>query len=207
MDITYQRIFDHVSEAYKEVLNSSDPAGLEDGPKHRHRSQTFVKFVARKCRDDSGTVEGRIVFSGDCDLHRQEFDLNEFLFDIHVCDTDMVRSAGGHDLRYVKNSVVQMEVEFGDNRKAIVDFSKLVTGSAGMKVFVGSLTSRPEKTRKALLPVAKAAAAGGSGVVAIFLPRPSEWPVGEGEDRLRIEGYFLEASHWKRIEGSGDGDV
>jgi hypothetical protein len=108
------------------------------------RSRHFVKTLAFEIRglyEDDPSVR---VFSQGLRENRKVFKLNELLYDVHVCQSRKVSHPRGDiRLEYVTRSLIQIESEFArDRRQALIDFSKLVTGAAAVKVFIGPITKR-----------------------------------------------------------------
>ena len=117
----------------------------------------------------------------------------------------LLTTVKGLRIKYISRSLIQIESEFAkDNREAAIDFSKLVVGSAPLKVFIGSKTATPEGTRDALLPVARAAAASGADVLGVFLPHPSAWNVGGDFDPNDVEAFCFQQNSWTPIDQRGD---
>ncbi len=100
---------------------------------HRKRSQEWVKVLAENFRKCYSNQDNKVkVFSKDFGEHRAEFKVNELLYDIAVCRTGETPSAQkGTPLAYIKEALWVVESEMAKNsHEAIIDFSKLVMGSA-----------------------------------------------------------------------------
>lgn len=80
------------------------------------------------------------VFSKHNDKNRKAFRLNELLHDVCVCKAGKVQSVvQGKELEYIKKPLWQVESEFArDSRAVLIDFNKLVLGSARNKLLVTS---------------------------------------------------------------------
>lgn len=202
MELSVEWIASLVHSAYKAALGHPDDSQLSEGPRNRARSQNFVTILAAEIRN---ACPAATVFSRDWKDNKAEFKVNEMLFDVHACETDTLTTVKGLRIKYISRSLIQIESEFAkDNREAAIDFSKLVVGSAPLKVFIGSKTATPEGTRDALLPVARVAAASGADVLGVFLPHPSAWNVGGDFDPNDVEAFCFQQDSWTPIDQRGD---
>jgi hypothetical protein len=120
--------------------------------------------------------------------NKADFKLDEFLFDIHVCEIgDWVSQRQSQSLKYVSKSIWQIESEFAkDTREAFIDFSKLVTGNAENKLFIGPITNDPYAFIKDLVEVAKFCT---GKVYLALLPHPSEWEKEQIISLLKYEKF------------------
>lgn len=141
---------------------------------HQNRSRIWVETLAEKFREHFKDDSDILVFSKYHALHRKDFGLNELLHDIVVCRVDKVKSATHKkDLYYVREVIWQIESEFArDSRQALIDFNKLVLGSAQEKLFIGPIV----KDTKSYLETLRPAALSCQGNVHIALvPHPRDW--------------------------------
>jgi hypothetical protein len=170
-----------VQSAYDSARSQEDKPG-KSGPMHRARSSRFVKALANGFREIHPPPKFA-VFSKDCDHHREDFKLNELLFDIQVCETDCV---GDKKLCYIKRSVFQIESEFAkDIREALIDFSKLVVGSAESKLFIGPIVSEA-KFSEYVEAMASPARACNAVTYMALLPHSAEWPAKDIESSVKL---------------------
>ncbi|MBI2895528.1 MAG: hypothetical protein HYY06_18370 [Deltaproteobacteria bacterium] len=109
------------------------------------------------------------VFTRGDGTNREDFGINELLYDVCVCRVDRVRSAAlGKDLLYVAEPLWQVESEFArDSSESLKDFNKLVLGAAPTKVLVGPQVRDRDAFIEVLLPAAR----GCSGAVCCALLR------------------------------------
>jgi hypothetical protein len=106
-----------------------------------------------------------------------------------VCRVEPIASASeSRELLYVNEALWQVESEFKeDSRAAIVDFSKLVLGSAANKLFCGPLV---QDVAAFLRPLRSVGLKCSGNVFAVLLPHPRSW------DRTSLEIHL-----WRLIEG------
>lgn len=144
---------------------------------HRERSRNWVEFLAGEFRNYYHDDLSTRVFSKHYDGNREEFLLNELLFDICVCRVGEVASnKHKKKLYYIKDVLWQIESEFAKNsRQALVDFNKLVLGAAKNKLFIGPHVHNTESFVKVLQ--APASVCSGS-VFLCLLPHPAQWDIG-----------------------------
>jgi hypothetical protein len=159
------------------------------GHLHRERSRNWVEALADQFRDAYADQAIR-VFSQHHKGNRKDFLLNEPLHDIAVCRVASIPAAvHKKELMYIVDALWQIESEFAkDSHQAIVDFSKLVLGSARSKLFVGPQVTDNESFIQVLAP----AAAGTSGDVFLaLLPHPNSW---DSSDAGPLVWHFSEGA-------------
>jgi hypothetical protein len=141
---------------------------------HRNRSKHFVEALAHAFRDCYKSTPTARVLSKHFDLHREEFGLNELLFDVLVCDTSSVLSArDSARLTYVTKALWAVESEFArDTREAMFDFNKLVLAAADSKLFVGPLVDDEASFIEPLTYPAKTCT---GDVYVALVPHPDQW--------------------------------
>lgn len=170
------------------TASHASPEGDSSGEIHRNRSKTFVLALTQELRLHwNSDVKSRIrVLSRECDKHRQEFGLNELLYDFLVCEiADLEPSRKGYPKTYVRRALWQIESEFAmDPRKVVFDFNKLVIRNAPYKLLIASDRPASELFLENLHPIALACKR--SKVYAALLRHPSEWEF--GEDRVSFCG-------------------
>lgn len=150
-----------LKSALAEAAKCPDKEGLLDGPMHRERSRVWVECLGKQLGASfKGSDRDVRVFTKHEDSNREDFGLNELLYDVCVCETALSPShTGRKQLRYVTRALWLIESEFAkDSAAAIKDFNKLVLGAAENKLFVGPrLSSDADDAtfRTTLLPVAQ----------------------------------------------------
>ncbi|MFC1873423.1 hypothetical protein ACFLW3_01240 [Chloroflexota bacterium] len=141
-----------------------------------NRSRNWVKALAEQFKKKyDGDSETR-VFSKSGDLYRKDFGLNELLHDILVCKVGVVESSlHEKKLSFIKEVLWQIESEFSHNtRSSLIDFNKLVLGSAKNKLFIVSQVKKG--TENSFLEVLKPAAGYCTGDVYVgMIPHPNDW--------------------------------
>jgi len=150
---------------------------------HRERSKNLVEQLADSFRRNYSSNKNIRTFSKHYYEQREEFGLNEYLYDILVCEFDLVKSARQHkDLYYIKEAIWTVESEFAKNsREALKDFNKLVISNSTNKLFIGPLNFVNEKFIDTLLPAAKNC---NGNVYACLITHPSHWSDSQIEFKL-----------------------
>ena len=178
----------------KQLLqNALDQAKLEpDKGKtaqqiNQNRSLSWVKSLAEQFKKRyEGDSEIRI-FTKSNYSNRKDFGLNELLHDVLVCRIGEVESSlHKKKLCFIKEVIWQIESEFAHNtRSSLVDFNKLVLGSAKYKLFIASQVKKG--TENAFLKVLQPAAADCTGDVYVgMVPHPNKWTDVEGAIHLWV---------------------
>ena len=123
------------------------------------------------------------VFSKYDDSNRKDFKLNELLYDIVICEIGEVLSTTHRKtLYFIKEALWQVESEFAqDSRQTLVDFNKLVLGSAQNKLFIGPKVRDTERFITLLKPAARACS---GNVYIALIPHPAKWKIKDGSVQL-----------------------
>jgi hypothetical protein len=167
---------EHLKRALQEAAkcDASDTSPSAQA-RHARRSREWVKCLATELKGFSEDPDVRVFFKGD-PQNREDFGLNELLYDVCVCETKSCPSARrGKTLRYVTKALWQVESEFArDSFEAVEDFNKLVIGSADNKLFIGPRLAPSEQSQflDALLPVARCCS---GNVYVAAVSHPDEW--------------------------------
>lgn len=153
---------------------SKDVRGDTKQKLHQNRSRVWVETLANKFREYFGNDLDVRVFSKYHALHRKDFGLNELLYDIVVCRIEKVGPPiHKTDLYYIREVVWQIESEFArDRRQALIDFNKLVLGSAQEKLFIGPLVHNVASYLDVLRPAALSCQ---GNVYIALVPHPRDW--------------------------------
>jgi len=172
-----------VSEWIRSALAIANSGPHLQGPLgvvHRDRSRRFVEAMGKIARDNAESDSERVLTKHYAE-NRQEFGLNELLFDVLYCDTATTPAAeAGVMLRYITRGKWAVESEFSrDSREALFDFNKLILADTEAKLFVGSLTSN---WKDFLRPFAAAARHVKGQLFLALIPHPSEWKSKENQD-------------------------
>jgi hypothetical protein len=182
-----------IAQALKQAA-SEQYGGLLGGSLHRERSSRWIEALADAFRAQYADDPSIRVFSRHNEANKDDFLLNELLYDVSVCRVDEVRSAVQKRLlAYVREALWQVESEFAKNsRETLKDFNKLVCGSARCKLFVGSQVNDNGSFVDVLLPAALAC----SGEVYVaLLPHPKEW----GSPPLKVLTWRLADGAWEPV--------
>lgn len=174
---------DHLRRALKQATACDSPGSpdlISMQSLHQRRSGEWVRCLAHELTTlvkDEGDV--RVLYRNN-EANREDFGLNELLYDVCICRTNQHPSArGGRSLRYVAEALWLVESEFArDSFQAVKDFNKLVIGYAANKLFIGPRLGATDEPAylAALLPVARASADNGaSSVYTALVPHPGEW--------------------------------
>ncbi|MCF8316504.1 MAG: hypothetical protein K9I71_10285 [Ignavibacteriales bacterium] len=148
---------------------------------HHERSKHFVELLAEGFRNHYSNNSNIKIFTKHFNGNRKEFGINEYLYDVLVCEVDSVISAKQQKkLPFITEAIWLVESEFARNtREALKDFNKLVIGNSKYKLFIGPLNSVNDTFISALLPAAKKC----NGIVYIILfSHPDSWDKGSRID-------------------------
>ena len=141
---------------------------------NQNRSRCWVNTIAKQLENLYHSELDIRIFSKYDDSHRKDFGLNELLYDVVVCRVGEVPSATHKKtLYFIKETIWQVESELArDSRQALVDFNKLVLGSAYNKLFIGPQVSDAERFINVLKPAARACS---GNVYVALIPHPAKW--------------------------------
>ena len=159
--------------------------GTSDQIRHHNRSRNWVDCLAKRFKSEFTDNDIR-VFSKHDDCNRTQFGLNELLYDVVVCRLGYTHAAvHNKEIPYVKEAIWQVESEFANNtREIVIDFSKLIMGSASHKLFIAAASKNCDKILRALIPVANDC----SGRIFIaFIPHPKNWKDHADSDLLLLK--------------------
>jgi hypothetical protein len=168
-----------VKQLLQEALKQAQLAPDKDNTIQKinqNRSLIWVKALAEQFKKRyEGDPEIR-VFTKSNYSNRKDFGLNELLHDIMVCRIGEVESSlHKKKLCFIKEVLWQIESEFANNTKSsLVDFNKLVLGSAKFKLFIASQVKKG--TENSFLKVLKPAAGYCTGDIYVsMVPHPKNW--------------------------------
>ncbi len=168
------------------------------GKRNRLRSSDWVCALAETFEKEYDVSDVHRVFWLGNDTNREQFGINEYLFDVMVCSVSTVESLQrqSNRLEFIDQCHWQVESEFNrsNSREVIVDMSKLVVGSAENKLFIAAhRTSGEQDLLKLCAGIARRCI---GAVYFAFVAHPDEWDGTPTEPDLYewLEGY------WVRIE-------
>ena len=175
MVFTEQYVKQILQEALKQAQSEPD-TGETTQKINLNRSHSWVKALAEQFKKRYGGDPEIRVFSKSDYSNKKDFGLNELLYDVLVCRVGEVESSL-HKKRLLSIMEVewQVESEFAHNtRSTLVDFNKLVLGSAKNKLFVASQVKKG--TENSFLKVLQPAAGYCTGDVYVgMIPHPANW--------------------------------
>lgn len=119
---------------------------------NRDKSREWIKSLANRllehCKKQNLDIE---IFPPVKGKENKTYkNRNEFLFDIHVCETAIYKSrVHKKDVPFVSKSLVAIESEFEKNTyDAAEDMSKLICSNSEYRIFIGPYYERKETSEK-----------------------------------------------------------
>ena len=190
-----------IESAWKRAWDSADNDS-DEGKRNKERSQQWVSALAEEFRKNYQDELHRVFWQRNKD-NREQFDINEFLFDVMVCGVSHLKSMQRRSkwLEFIDQCHWQVESEFNrsTSRAVIIDMSKLVVGSAENKLFVAAHRATP-KSKSDLLRLCAGIARRCSGnVYFAFVAHPSEWEDAVKKNDRKPKLYEWVAGGWERI--------
>lgn len=159
------------NDAHQTVVQES-----EWGKTNRLRSGKWIDSLARRFEEYYSGERHRVFWSGNSG-NRDQFGVNELLFDIALCSISATKSlqAEARDLPFVARCHWQIESEFSrsNTRDIVLDMSKLVMGSAENKLFVAA--HRGNREAAVLEQCSDIAACCSGQVYFCFVSHPEDW--------------------------------
>lgn len=151
--------------------------------RNNQRSKLWVEALAAAFRTAYARDAAVKVFSKGYAKNRDDFGINELLYDITVCKIAPVASAiHKKELFYVQEALWEVESEFArDSRQALIDFNKLVLGSAANKLFIGPKVRDQKSFINVLIEPARFCS---GNIYAAFLPHPGQWDEDDSEPEV-----------------------
>ncbi|MBZ9688465.1 hypothetical protein G9F72_019225 [Clostridium estertheticum] len=170
-----------ILSAYKQAI-AKQIQNTNKGKQNKMRSSQFIEFITEKLKYQFPKGDKFVVFSKEMSKNL-DFNRCEFLFDIHVCKVDTLISVKNKTVKYIKESVVEIESEFEkDTTKIAVDFSKLVCGNSKLKIMIVSICDNEAKFINSLKDIARII---NGKIFLILLRHPSEW------DSTAVKDYSI----------------
>ena len=175
MVFTEQDVKQLLQDALKQAQSEPDK-GKTAQKINQNRSLSWVKSLAEQFKKRyEGDPEIRI-FDKSNYANRKDFGLNELLQDVLICRVGEVESSlHKKKLCFIKEVIWQVESEFAHNTKSsLIDFNKLVLGSAENKLFIASHVKKGMEN--SFLKVLQPAASYCIGDVYVgMIPHPNNW--------------------------------
>ena len=152
---------------------------------HSARSQKFVESIATVLRKKYAFEDNYRVFSKYHADNRVEFNLNELLFDILVCETNVLETDKKKHIRHVSKGIWAIESELSNSMNEVIwDFNKLILGASENKLFIGSVEHDSEGFLDSLNDLAKLC---NSNTYLALVPPPKNW---DTKTTVRCWKYF-----------------
>ena len=143
---------------------------------NKNRSRIWIGSLAERFREHYGGDRHKLFWSGNCG-NRDEFKINELLFDLAVCSVSETNSLQKKEkpLQFIAQCHWQIESEFSrrNTRDIVVDMSKLVMGSADNKLFIAA--HRGDREKDILEQCSQIAGCCGGRVYFGFVSHPDDW--------------------------------
>ena len=138
-----------IQAAWRGALSSSKgidpdrrpPKLTKDGWIHSQRAKKWVESLGKEFKKEYNDPENARVFWDGNTENEGDFNLQEMLFDLSVCEISTVESVTHEKpLPFVARCHWQIESELnqGNSRAIVIDMSKLVMGSSENMLFVAS---------------------------------------------------------------------
>jgi len=177
-----------------------DPSNQQDD--HNTRSMKFIGNLTDSLVEYFKQNEGNLIVGfSKGSPYNNEFGLNEFMFDIHICRYDFTESSiHGKKIPYIVEPILQLESEFAEsNRESIKDFSKLVVGKAKYKIMILPNSMRNNEMDNYLKPLTPIAHCIPEELYAVFIPHPRNWDKLQKDAKI-IKYYKFVKDHWSYVE-------
>ncbi len=186
MSFTEKDVKRLLQEALKQAQSEPD-TGETIQKINLNRSRSWVKALAKQFKKRyEGDSEIRLFTKSDYS-HRKDFGLNEMLHDILLCRVGEVESPlHKKKLYFIREVLWQVESELAHNtRSSLVDFNKLVLGSAHNKLFIASQVKKGAENSflKVLQPAASCCT---RDVYVGMIPHPANWPASDDDVHLWV---------------------
>lgn len=182
-NIYINKVIDSIKESYLEVIKSNIISDNE-AYQNRKRSSKFIEIMTNKLaqnKNDLCSYNNVNVFSRPAKYDR-DLKLNEFLFDIHVCKMNTVKSINyKYDIKYIEKSLIEIESELNKNdlKEVIKDFEKLVCGNSPLKIMIISKYDNNKPIIEILSDIGKNIS---ESAYLIEIDHPSDWCVDKYEN-------------------------
>ncbi len=189
-------LLSHISKSLGRTVQ--DPSNQKDD--HNTRSRKFIGNLTDSLVEYFKRNEGNsIVGFSKGSPYNNEFGLNEFMFDIHICRYDFTESSiHAIKIPFIVEPILQLESEFAEsNRESIKDFSKLVVGKAKYKIMILPNSMKNNEVDNYLKPQSPIAKYIHEELYAVFIPHPRNWGKFT-EDVKNIKYYKFSNDNWEQ---------
>ena len=169
----------NIGEVVLKAWNDARCADIEDSDRQKansERSGIWIDSLAKRFREHYADKRHRLFWSRNGE-NREQFKLNELLFDLAVCSVSETNSLQkkAQPLQFIAQCHWQIESEFsrGNTRDIVIDMSKLVMGSAENKLFIAA--HRCVREKDILEQCSQIAGCCGGRVYFGFVSHPDDW--------------------------------
>ena len=179
---------------------TQDTAGKSRGQVNQEASGLWVDCLGKEFQKHYDNNDQLVFWKGN-ERNRDEFGLNELLFDISVCQVEEVPSISkGTQLPFVSKCYWQVESELNDSdsREITKDFSKLVMGQSDNKLFVSSHQGDNQMAIKKMCSSIAHRCTG--GLYLCFIDHPRNWGVNPQSPVL----FGWEDDNWRLCAKDGN---
>lgn len=164
-----------ILSAWNDAINA-DVQGNGQQETNSARSGLWIDCLAARFKEHYKGNRHRLFWLSNYE-NRDEFELNELLFDLAVCSVSTTDSLQpqSQPLSFIARCHWQIESEFNlrNTRDIVIDMSKLVMGAAENKLMIAS--HRSDRERDVLDQCAPIAACCVGRVYFCFLSHPEDW--------------------------------
>lgn len=182
-------VINNILISYKQAI-SEQIKDHDIGIQNKKRSSKFIELTTKSLMREFPLINDYFVFSKELPRDKY-FNRSEFLFDIHVCKADTLTSIKNKKVKYIKESLIQIESEFAkDTSQVVIDFSKLVCGSGKLKIMIVSKCEDKDKFVESLKDIACNIS---ENLYLIVLRHPSEWDTSSLQD---YDVFYFSDNHW-----------
>jgi len=182
------------------MADTRGAAGMSTGQANRAASSAWVDCLGKEFKKRYDNDNQRVFWKGN-KKNRNEFGLNELLFDISVCHIEKIPSISkGTPLPFVSKCLWQVESELNDSDSGEItkDFSKLVMGQSDNKLFISSYQGdNQSKIKKMCSSIARRCT---GKLYLCFIDRPRSWGC---EPKLPVL-FRWEDNNWRSCEKDGN---
>ena len=182
-------------EALRLTKEAPIPAGTSEGQVNSERSRAWVDCLGKGFQEHY-KPPNQLVFWRQNECNRQEFGLNELLFDVSVCQVGEVKSVTRDvSLQFVSKChwQVESELDTSNSREITKDFSKLIMGNSDNKLFVSAYQGvQQEQVREMCSEMARHCT---GNLYMCFIDHPEKWESCPNDPVV----FRWEDGEWKRL--------
>ncbi len=198
--------FENAREKTKDIKVENDVKDDVKGNNHSIKASFWVESLALELHKYTGNdlkcfyKENKLKEEKDkinSVQNKKDFLIIEYLHDILICSTEVVKSSKKKkDLDFINHVFWQVESELihsRDGRQILLDFNKLILGSAKNKLFIASQKVGGDEADFLNFLSEPADVCSGNLYLAL-IPHPEQW-----DDEYKIKVYEF-INGWREIE-------